>query len=132
MTPEQVARMQGPTAINQWKFPGMFNAKPVTAPAAAGWNMPNPADNARIAAQYGGIQSPGYGKDWSKEDAALAQHVQSPNFGQDFTADDNRLAQQIAGEPSVHPLVALAQQILTKPKKPTTGFSFGPTGYPKL
>ncbi len=37
MTPEQVARMQGPTAVNQWKFPELFRqpARPAAPSIAA-------------------------------------------------------------------------------------------------
>lgn len=43
MTPEQVARMQGPTAANQWKFPDLFKAPRVMPDAqrGGGWQMPD-------------------------------------------------------------------------------------------
>jgi len=90
MTPEQVARMQGPTAANQWKFPHLFRQPRVFSdPKPNEWVMPGNLGPNKVLPEsfptspinWAGPKpkSKPFGSDFSTEDAAL-KFSGDPNF----------------------------------------------------
>lgn len=126
MTPEQIARMQGPTAMNQWKFPELFQNQDIADIVAnhnaeqPKWVMPNFGPNSTIEEKK---STP------SKVTPAGMNPLARLLFGSDFSAADDELAQQRL--PKDFNFFNLPPDLLTKSEMPTPkpkingGFKFG-------